>query len=393
MRNLIVLLFATISLFAQDAALARLKHEMAVARAAMELAINMGADGGPSSAAVHAALRDWIESQLPKNTHSLQGELARLQDSLSQQLVDAKLSVRIPPKKNIDPGYDRVAVRLKIMPEVPDTLVVSAGVRSSAGDEEDQAVYVYRFDSIGRTRIIADTGRGLGRAKLEVSKPDSLGRRLVLIYRIFPSLRGLSWASMSYAIFRMKQPRAAELLVSSDHGFWRDEHDPIFVLKPDQLIIERLDGFLYEPDTHRRTNIIRYSFADRVGRIEPMALQPKDFVEAWLTSSWVEMQSRSTPATQRWHEKLHADFVLSKHTNVVLCASKPGQWSIGLDIKDIGQKELEEPLRTYFLVRDLGHYSYKMEAVSGSEFEGCPGEGSPSDKHPWLSVDQLKALP
>jgi len=58
-----------------------------------------------------------------------------------------------------------------------------------------------------------------------------------------------------------------------------------------------------------------------------------------------------------------------------------------------GEKELEEPIQTYFLVKDLGNYRFEMEAVSDSEFEGCPGEGFPSDKHPWLSVEQLKALP
>jgi len=44
-------------------------------------------------------------------------------------------------------------------------------------------------------------------------------------------------------------------------------------------------------------------------------------------------------------------------------------------------------------VRDLGNFHYEMESVSDSEFEGCPGEGSPSDKHPWLSAEQLRALP
>jgi hypothetical protein len=50
-------------------------------------------------------------------------------------------------------------------------------------------------------------------------------------------------------------------------------------------------------------------------------------------------------------------------------------------------------MRAHLLVRDLGNYHFEMEAVSDSEFGGCPGHGEPSDKHPWLSVEQLKALP
>ena len=82
-----------------------------------------------------------------------------------------------------------------------------------------------------------------------------------------------------------------------------------------------------------------------------------------------------------------------RYSNVTLCAAKPDRWSIGLELSNIGEKKLEEPIKAHFLVRDLGNYRFEMEAVSDSEFEGCPGEGSPSDKHPWLSVEQLKALP
>jgi hypothetical protein len=124
-----------------------------------------------------------------------------------------------------------------------------------------------------------------------------------------------------------------------------------------------------------------------------MAFQPQDFAEEWLTRPWSEMQVHSAPTTQKWHAKLHADFVLGNYTHVTLCAAKPDRWSIGLELTFMGGKELKDPIEAHLLVRDLGNYRFEMEAVSDSEFEGCPGEGSPSDKHPWLSVEQLKALP
>jgi hypothetical protein len=99
----------------------------------------------------------------------------------------------------------------------------------------------------------------------------------------------------------------------------------------------------------------------------------------------------SAPELEERHLKLH-DVSFDTYFNVAPCA-QPGLWVIGLQVTYEGEKELEEPLQTYFRVKDLGNFRYRMEAVSDSEFEGCSGEGSPSDKHPWLSVEQLKALP
>ena len=156
-------------------------------------------------------------------------------------------------------------------------------------------------------------------------------------------------------------------------------------------MIEFLDSSV-DGGVHNRSHILRYSFEDGVKRVEPMAFQPQDFAEEWLTRPWSDMQIHSGPTTQHWHAKLHADFVLGEYTNVTICAAKPDRWSIGFEIDFIGNK-LEEPIDAHFLVRDLGNYHFETEAVSDSEFKECPGEGSPSDKHPWLSVEQLKALP
>ncbi len=170
-----------------------------------------------------------------------------------------------------------------------------------------------------------------------------------------------------------------------------DDDDP-FVLKPDELIIEFLDQSV-DGGVHNRTHILRYNFADGVKRLEPVAFQAQDFAEEWLTRPWSEMLSMSAPATQKWHGKLYADLVMGEYSNVVPCAAKPDRWSIGLEISDIGEKKLPKPIDVFLLVRDLGNYRFEMEAVSDSAFEGCPGEGSPSSEHPWLSVEQLKALP
>jgi hypothetical protein len=187
---------------------------------------------------------------------------------------------------------------------------------------------------------------------------------------------------MTYAVYRMSSAQPPEPLFSSEHGFWMGNADDgrLFVLKPDELMIEFLDGSA-DVGVHNRTYLLRYSFADGVKRLEPVAFQPQDFAEEWLTRPWSEMQSRSAPETQKWHTKLHASFGGS-YNNVVLCAVKPDRWSLGLEQDYIGDRKLEIPISVHFLIHDLGNYRFEMEAVSDSEFEGCPGEGAPSDKHP-----------
>jgi hypothetical protein len=368
-----------------DPALARLKREMALARKQVEHDEKVGA---ARIAAVHSALRDWFEPQLPRDLNSLARESWHLEASLPTILLNAGLSKPESTADLEDAGFDQVRLGIKIMPELPDTMFVTAGISVPCG--EDEAVYAYRFDAGGRKRIIDDHPKsdwGYAYSTLKLSDVDSDGRRLLLIHRMSTQC-GSSWMGMTYAVYRISPSKAPESLLSSTHSFWLDMD--IFILGPDQLMIELLDTGV---DTERRTNILRYGFADGVKRLEPFAFQPQDFAEEWLTRPWSEMQTRSAPETQKWHAKLHADFVLGEYSNVVACAGKPDRWSIGLEIKYLGEKELKDPIEAHLLVRDLGNYRFEMEAVSDSEFEGCPGEGAPSDKHPWLSVEQLKALP
>jgi len=170
-----------------------------------------------------------------------------------------------------------------------------------------------------------------------------------------------------------------------------DDDGLLFVLEPDALIIELLDRSV-DGGVHNRTQVHRYSFKNGSRRLDPVALQPQDFVEEWLTRPWSEMQSRSAPETAQWHSKLHADYVSGDYTAVVPCAQKPGRWVIGIDITHLGEKELPKPQPAWFLVNDLGGYRYRMESVSDERPKGCPGQAWPGDKHPWLTEAQLKAL-
>jgi hypothetical protein len=145
MRKVAALLFIASTAFGQDQALARLKHEMAVARAQAERDNKNGAQ----IAAVHTALRDWFEPQLPKDLYSLPPEYWHLEASLPTILLDAGLSKSDPMPDLDDPGFDEVGLDLKTMPELPDMLFVTATVHMQCG-EIKRSMYIASMQTAER---------------------------------------------------------------------------------------------------------------------------------------------------------------------------------------------------------------------------------------------------
>lgn len=416
MIRLLVALLVVCSAFAQDSALERLKQELKVAReqdiADDRKARNENEKTGvwPDEekgrkaariARVHSALLAWIESQLPKGPSASAIKSSDWEQAIQKQLVAAGIAEKEtpasadadPPDIMEEPGFGYAKVSLEWKSELPEMLFIKAGVGVRCG--EDQAVYGYRFDANGWARVISDhpeTDWGTGAAPIEVSDADSLGGRLLLIDRGTVQCAS-TWMGMRYSVFRISKDLTTPIL-SGEHGFWmgNDDDGLIFALKPDELIVELLDQSI---DTliHNRTQIHRFSFVDGEKRIEPVALQPQDFVEEWLTQPWSEVGALSSPNTQKWHAKLTSGSGVGKYSNVVVCAAKPDRWSIGFEAAAESASPPSEPSQVYFMVRELGNYRFEMEAVSDSPFKECPGEGQPSEDHPWLSREQLKALP
>jgi hypothetical protein len=386
MRRVFLGLFVAGALFAQPTPFERLKREAASAKA-----LPSDKDNRDAVMALHAALRDWIESRLPQTPGI--AELHNLETDLKGELEDAGLGEPDAPASTDGPegpGLGYVGLEFKWLPELPDTLAIVAGVRVECGS--DEAVYFYRFDATGRARVFEDrpeSAWGYTGATLAVSDPDSQGRRLLLTH-YYSVQCASSWMGMAYSVYRVgPQSGASELLLRNQHGFYLND-GPEFVLKPDELIIEFLDSSV-DLGVHNRTNIQRYTFGAAVQRLDPVAFQPQDFAEEWLTRGWNEMDSRSAAETKEWHERLSNDYVRGEYSGVIPCTSQ-SRWLIALEIERVGDKEMPDPKTTYFLVHDLGNYHYKMDAVSKDVPVGCLGARDASDKHPWLSTTELKAL-
>ena len=396
LRAALMLLLADVLLFGRETPLEKLQHE------AVRLRRPHGEKGPGEEVegreALHRALREWIESQLPRNKAELAGEPTRLNSKLQDELEKAGMT---PPDVPETPemigdypeiGYVGVGVTAAV--QLPDTLIVNGWATVPCGS--DDAIYLYRFDETGWTRTLENhPGGRYTDTRIKFSEPDASGQRLMLIQAVWSQCQSF-WRGMAYSVYRLRPRGVVEPLLSETHGFYAGE-EPLFVLSPREVIVEFRDWSVASR-VHDRTLIDRYSFMNDVPRrLDPVALQPQDFVEEWLTNSWSEMQTRSAPGTERWHTGLTADWLQADYIGVGQCGSS---WIIGLNILPGGAHALtvdpsaagDNGKAVYFQVRESGEHHYTMEAVSQSRPEGCLDLDAASDTSPFLSEAALRQL-
>jgi hypothetical protein len=316
------------------------------------------------------ALRDWIESRLPRNIAALDADFSNLETRLNAEIQQAGLAE--PETPNYRFGYVS-NVKLSRPNEYPGALVVRAGV--SVGCGNDESVFVYNFAQ-ARSRLLEAHGSskwGSTLVETRFSAPDvSMSR---IFYASWFTVTCASvWNALDYRLFRVGPgPEPAAPLLSSTHTFVIGENLNVR-LTPQDLLVE-LNAESMFPG-YRRTYVLHYSIdPDGAQRIDPVALQPQDFVHEWLTQPWEEMWSRSgsSDTLAKWHNFLHADLVLGDYEFVQPCLNRPGVVQVGAGITPIGDREIPEPLIIYFLVKDKGNYSYEMSGVSFDSNDDCPG--------------------
>jgi hypothetical protein len=98
------------------------------------------------------ALRNWIESRLPRNMAALDAGFSNLEARLNAELKQAGLAA--PEHTDVLTGYVSRLV-LSRQAEYPGALVVQAGV--SVGCGNDESVFLYRFSDT-RKRLIEAHG-------------------------------------------------------------------------------------------------------------------------------------------------------------------------------------------------------------------------------------------
>jgi hypothetical protein len=322
------------------------------------------------------ALRDWIESRLPANITALDADFSNLEARLDAELEQAGLTE--PEGTEVGTGYVS-KLELSRPGGFSDALIVRAGVSVDCGS--DESVYVYRFSDT-RARLVEAQGTekwGMSVVETQLSAPDVSGSR-IFNASLFAVTCASVWNTLDYRLFRIGPgAEPAVPLLSSTHTFVLGEGRNVKLTAQD-LIVELAAEAMFPG--YRRTYVLHYSIGPQgVERIDPVALQPQDFVHEWLTRPWEEMQSRSgaSDTLVKWHKFLHADSIGGDYEFVQPCVNRPGFIQVGVDLDFVGDREIPEPLHVYFLVKDKGNYSYEMSGVSFGTEDDCPGETPAAD--------------
>jgi hypothetical protein len=331
-------------------------------------------------AALNDALRDWVESRLPKSKPALDAGFDGLQDRLKVELSRAGV---LPPANGAD-EYGYIArLELSRPSEFSGALAIIEGITAPCGTAD--SVYVYDYNAGSPRRILESRGSSEHDETVSseyFSSPDVSGNRLFLVFRHAVQC-GSSWNRLSYDLFRLSTSgSAAAPIFSGDHGIWKGANDAYHIqLKPDEMLLELQDRSV---DAHirNRTHVLRYSIGpSAVERIDPVALQPQDFVDEWLTRPWAEMALRSSATVrdnlEKWHSFLGGDSDTGEIRVVQPCTDKQDDWKIVLTMEWVAGKKLPESFTVNFRVRALGKYRFEMTAVSFHPDDGCPGDAPP----------------
>ncbi len=332
----------------------------------------------PGWSRLRELLRDWIESRLPTSVEALDAGYAGMEARLTAELRRAGL---LEPQKPVaEAGYIS-SLKFSRLEGYRGALLVEAGITIPCGS--DVSIYFYRFTPSRRDRLFEASGgspNGNDLVDTQFSPPNASGGRIFYVSWLGVSCVSV-WNGLKYRLWRIdaNTDKAVELL-SDKHSFMTDE-DSHVKLTAEELLLELTAGDMVPG--FRRTYVLRYNIGpESVHRIDPVALQPQDFVHEWLIRPWSEMQSRSSPAVAKWHTFLHADPFGGEHVRVQQCKERPEITQVAVEISRIGDRELPEPLTLYFLVRDKGEHRYEMSEISFSRQPGCPGESYATHENP-----------
>ena len=150
----------------------------------------------------------------------------------------------------------------------------------------------------------------------------------------------------------------------------------------DEILVEfhlaSLDGGLQNRAAVRHYRIN----GEKVKRIDPLALSPRDFVEESMTSDWKEValwsEDQARVAMRAIHQKQakkYAEFVYP----TMHCPSTPDLWQVGLDFNPHFNTP-PSPETIYFLVRWRPPFRFSMVNVSNHPWPGCTEKDPSADE-------------
>jgi hypothetical protein len=349
-------------------------------RALQETLVSLRAHGNitPELTVAKHQLRDWIEAQLSSVVHD--DDVEPLERRVNDALKDVDAPAR-PDDQILLGSIGNVRIQ-----QEPGMLVVITGVGIPC--QFDQSAYGYkRVD--GRWKRVWETEQ-------TDYAPEKYDPRFLTAVHVWQSYGkdqqagpayvmalGHSWGCSSnwhnvhYRVWRVDA--ASKLLLDRSESAWLRrgaflvgsiKGDGIDEKAPIDVLVEFTQASI-DPGVHNREAVRHFRIeGEKVHRIDPVALSPRDFVDEWLTRSWEESSAWSAfPRASIWHEKIKG----GEFIDTTKRCRTPDLWQVGLS------DEKFKPA-FFFLVRWGPPYHFTMVNIADKPWPACTIDDPQADQ-------------
>ena len=323
-------------------------------------------------------LRDWIESRLAAAPN--RGGKYRLQRQLNSDLRAAGLTCDYEPGPQACPdwfllGYaGQVTVRRQ-----RGFLVVTTRVGIECG--YDESAYIYSWSPEGWRRVWQTEQNTYTREKYQpqnlhavwISPYNRDNDYLVLTLGSQPWCTS-NWRDVYYRAYRIGANLQAEPIIEGSGLAYLGAHDPPIqgsISRNDVLVEYTTSGADFTREAIRHYRIGR----DGARRVDPLALNPGDFVLEWQSLDWKEAgrwtEEQNRKKLSELHERLRKLSLFYENVPPVKHCAAPDLWQAAIEFAHDPDSGKAPPADQYFTVRWQPPYRFTMVQASDRPSPEC----------------------
>ena len=341
----------------------------------------------PALTTAKRQLRDWIETRLA--SFAERGNEKALARKLNRELYRADLFCQ---RTNTPKSPDRCRFEradwnaigflypdIRLTRPTDGVLVVISGM----GIECDSDTSAYAYEWRGGTwqrfwqyeQAIEPAVHYLPQwiDSVEVSRADAAGARLVMTLGQMQWCQS-TWYPMYARLWRAHQAGDAKLLLDLAEDAWINgdvEHPPVTGhVDLDDVYIgfarPGISDLVHTALLHFRVT------GETLTRIDPLAPDPRAFVEEWLQSPWsdaLRWAAQDALALADWHAKLRPEDYFSDVSDTLGCGKNSNVWQVSMQVSQ-GDKDMGS---LYFRIGWRAPVRFEMLAIGTTEWPDCTG--------------------
>jgi hypothetical protein len=205
-----------------------------------------------------------------------------------------------------------------------------------------------------------------------LSTPGSDGRWYVVIAHTPPWCQSV-WRGLTYDLARpSRDPARPYIFFRTSVGNNIDNGVPLALrAQHDRFQVEH-DGGILDASINKRRHVETYAISgDRVRRIQPVALNVRDFVDEWLSVPWAEARAWSAPILEEAHGAILASLRLENTFYEFGTVRRCERLRHQVELKPFSTDHF--PIAETWYVFVSGDDPYRIEHASQAPSAACTG--------------------